>query len=388
MKRILMFQLKEFCYSSYVYFSNQLGRELTAAGYQVDYFHIGIDGFLEDIEKLLDTHYDAVLEFNSDLPRILMDDDSHYLDHFDAPFFDYILDHPLYHHDSLKQPLENFHVICLDKNHKHYIEEHYPHIQSVHVLPLTGEEYVPSPAFADRNIPLLFMGTYTPDGDVLDAIDASPAFLAADTREIIDMMLSDASLTQEDAVHALAAHSDSLIEDNFALHMQAYFLADTYIRAHTRKVLILALAEAGFPLHIYGEEWEKLPELANTNVTLHPGVSFQDSFAVMADSKIVLNIMPGFKAGTHDRVYSAMLNHSLCLTDDSFMLQDQFQSRRDLVFYDASSPTSLVAAADEFIKKEDLAASIAASGYALAASKHTWSSRCHDLIQILSDAMS
>lgn len=387
MKRILIFQLKEFCYSSYIYFSNQIGKELTLAGYQVDYFHIGVDGALEDIENLLGNHYDAIMEFNSDLPRILMEDDSHYLDHFDAPFYDYILDHPLYHHDSLKQPLKNFHVICLDEDHKHYIEENYPHVQSVHVLPLTGEEHLPAATYSDRSIPLLFMGTYTPDHDVLNAIDASPAFLAKDTRHIIEMMMADASLTQEDAVRQLSLRSESLIEENFALHMQAYFLADTYMRAHTRKMLILALADAGLPLHIYGEDWDKLPELADTNTILHPGVPFEDSFAIMADSKIVLNIMPGFKAGAHDRIYSSMLNHCLCLTDSSTMLLDQFQSGRDLVFYDAANPKTLVTSAEEFIKKEDLAASIAATGYELAASKHTWSSRVHALIHILSPTM-
>ena len=43
--------------------------------------------------------------------------------------------------------------------------------------------------------------------------------------------------------------------------------------------------------------------------------------------------MPWFKDGTHDRVFTAMLQHTLSLTDDSRYLRENFTDKKELVFY-------------------------------------------------------
>ena len=118
--KFLIFEMKTVCYNSYLYFGDALGLALKKLGCDVEYFKVD-EQALDDLEQFIGRHYDGLIDFNSDLPRALMDDDSFFLDHVDAPFIDVILDHPLYHHDSLKNKLNNFHVVCLDSNHKDYI---------------------------------------------------------------------------------------------------------------------------------------------------------------------------------------------------------------------------------------------------------------------------
>ena len=101
----LIFEMKTVCYNSYLYFGDSLGEALKAKGHTVTYFKVDEDN-LDDLEQYVGKHFDALIDFNSDLPRALMDDDSYFLDHVDAPFFDVIFDHPLYHHDSLKNKLK------------------------------------------------------------------------------------------------------------------------------------------------------------------------------------------------------------------------------------------------------------------------------------------
>lgn len=144
MKKFLLFQIKPVCYNSYTYFSDAIAKELISLGNSVEIFSSKKES-LTAMERFTGQSFDAILDFNSELPKLKMEDDSYFLDRIDAPFYDVILDHPLYHHEMLKQKIKNFHVLCLDENHKKYIETCYPHISSVHVWSMTGEDIAPRP---------------------------------------------------------------------------------------------------------------------------------------------------------------------------------------------------------------------------------------------------
>lgn len=388
MNKVLIFQLKNVCYNSYIYFEEQIGKGLSAAGYEVTFFQIGRDGTLADIEQFIGQHFDLILEFNSDLPKIFLEDGSHFLSHMDAPFVDFILDHPLYHHDMLKQPLEQFYVCCMDENHRQYILEHYPHIKDVLFLPMTGEEYRPSIPFQKRELPLLFSGTYTSTADVWKAIEVCPPFLSQDIKKLIDILLADSALPMECAVKQLAAETDSLISESFALHMQAYFLADTYLRAYLREKMVTALANAHYPLALYGGCWEQMPCKDTSTLTIHKGIPYARSFELMANAKVVLNVMPLFKAGSHDRVVASMLNHSVSLTDESTYLTSHFHNRKDIVFYSIDNVDSLLEAAELLFCNSTLSEEIAGNGYQIASRCHTWKNRMELLLPFLQAVIS
>lgn len=52
--------------------------------------------------------YRAVFDFNSLLPRLAMDDGTPVIDLFDGPFYDYIVDHPLFHYNCLMTRAKTF----------------------------------------------------------------------------------------------------------------------------------------------------------------------------------------------------------------------------------------------------------------------------------------
>lgn len=88
------------------------------------------------LERYIGKEYAAVIDFNSKLPRLMCDDATYYLDTIQAPFFNYILDNPLYHHATLQCPLQRYHVLLVDEEHAAYVRKHYPHIQGTHMLSL------------------------------------------------------------------------------------------------------------------------------------------------------------------------------------------------------------------------------------------------------------
>ncbi len=372
--KFLIFEMKTVCYNSYLYFGDALGLALKKLGCDVEYFKVD-EQSLDDLEQFIGKHYDGLIDFNSDLPRALMDDDSFFLNHVDAPFIDVILDHPLYHHDSLKNKLNNFHVVCLDSNHKDYILKYYPHIKSVTVTPMTGElafgkDQISFDDFEDRPYDILFSGTYTDPIRIETAIKKLPDFLASNVKELIDMMQSDSRLTIEAAVETLAQNEIyDYINSDLPLHTQTFYLADTYVRCVNRKNLVLALDKCEHKLDLFGGLWE---ELNLKHATIHREIPFNLTFTVFSKSKLCVNIMPNFKAGSHDRVFSAQLNGAVALTDPTTLLKKEYKDGENILFYELDDIDAVTAKADAALLEPSTLKKIAQMGYSIAAKNHTW----------------
>lgn len=84
---------------------------------------------------------------------------------------------------------------------------------------------------------------------------------------------------------------------------------------------------------VCGNGWSELSCAENPNLTILPPVSFDETFSMIADSKILLNIMPWFKAGLHDRIFTAMLNETVCVTDTSDVIERLFANHDELVSF-------------------------------------------------------
>ncbi|SHI47746.1 glycosyltransferase [Pseudobutyrivibrio xylanivorans] len=381
----LIFEMKTVCYNSYLYFGDSLGNALTSLGHSVEYFKVD-ENQLDDLEQYVGKHFDAMIDFNSDLPRALMDDDSYFLDHVDAPFFDFILDHPLYHHDSLKHKLKNFHVVCLDDNHKKYIEKYYPHIKSVTVTPMTGElafgkEKIDWDEFNNRKYDILFSGTYTAPERLETAINKMPVPVAKTVYELIEMLKSDSDLTIEEAVDTL---SETEIYDYInldkPLHTQTFYLADAYVRCLNRKKLVEALDKCEHELHLFGALWEELPL---KHATIHREIPFNLTFTVFTKAKISVNIMPNFKAGSHDRVFSSQLNGAVTLTDPTTLLRNEYKHGDNILFYDLKDIDESTFIVDENLKDLDKLKKIAQAGFEVASKNHTWTEIAKKLLSAL-----
>lgn len=391
-KKFLILQLRQVCYNSYTYFSSMIARELRALGNEVTIFSAAREP-LEAIEQFTGAAFDAVIDCNSGAPRLTMEEGGYFLDQIDAPFFNLLLDHPLYHHDSLKCTLKNYHVRCLDENHAAYLRRYYPHLKSVGLwaatgstasdipdedisfpiadLPGTGKSTPPLP-ITEREIPLLFLGTYTDPDEVIHAIRELPLFIQHDLELIISELITHPTQTIEGAILSLGDKLDSYLPEAMPLFVQSCFLADTYVRACRRRELALAADRAGLPLRLVGSDWGKLPLSADTSVSVHPGVPYTKSFSLMAHSRLTLNLMPEFKAGFHDRIFAAMLNGSVAATDPSARLLHEFSDEKELIFYDVARLDESFERLRRALEKPRMLQQIADQGLIAANKRFTW----------------
>ena len=100
----------------------------------------------------------------------------------------------------------------------------------------------------------------------------------------------------------------------------------------------------------------------------------------MQDSRFVLNSMPWFKDGTHDRVYNAMLARSLCITDPSGYLSREFTDGKDILCYSLENMEELPELIRYYEAHPDEAVRIIENGYQKAVLSHTWQNRSIELL--------
>lgn len=156
---ILLFESRDLCYESNQYFVEQLNQEFQRAGYKTEICDLSLDmeEKLEDVLKRRQ-EFSAAFDFNSRLTRAEMEDGTPFIDALSIPFFNYLVDHPLYHHGGLRRKFENYSVICIDKRHQEYIKHYYPHIKNVFLVPLGAVEAGKIQTLEEKRFDLLFWG--------------------------------------------------------------------------------------------------------------------------------------------------------------------------------------------------------------------------------------
>lgn len=392
--KILIFITRYLCYASNEYFAEQLVNALKEYGVQVEVCNIINNDYAEtDLTKYIGRKYLAIIDFNSTLPRAMVGD-KRFLDLIDGPFYNYIVDHPLYHHPILKIELDNFNVICIDKAHKKYIEEKYPNIKRVMFLPLAGSRAASNVPFDRRQEGILFTGTYYDIEKYNNMINEKTNKDKKAILDLIELLESDIALTPERAFDQLQSDfSDgvNLSNSEYAQQLNSYYLADIYVRALNRKKVIDAFVNTGRNVIILGNEWDKYPKANKTNVRIIPGVDYRESLEIIASCKCLLNILPGFRNGSHDRILTGMINKLTVITDSNHYIDENLD--KNFIAYKINDYDKHIGT-DECLKDEACRISsiiddickieeLALKGYEAVVNKWTWMELADKLIFFL-----
>ena len=384
-ERILLFLSRDLCYESNRYFMHCLEEAFEKKGYKVDTCDLSIR-MEERLEAVLEQQeqYFAAIDFNSLLPRLELEDGTPYLEAFRVPFWNYLVDHPLYHHIGIKRSFSNYSVICIDTCHQNYVKQYYPHIKNVEYVPLGAVKADMKRSFEQKRFELLFLGTYEPEQEYLDRLAEYSKEQQKEIKALIEMMEADTELTQEEAfAQYLLDKNEHLDNLEFARRLNQNYLADKYLRDKRRKKEVLAAAKAGIPFTIIGHGWDEVPELMQSNISIHSGVGYTISVQMMADAKMLLNTTPEFHGGLHDRVFTAMLNRALCFTEYGKFAASQLLDEKEIVFYDYKNIDTLTEKLCAVYKSKDKIQEITENAYNKAVTEYTWEKRAEEMLQFM-----
>lgn len=335
--KVLIFTTRQLCYNSGYYFAHRIGEEIEKLGIECEYCEIPENAIPsagtqiaqpaienagksvdEEAEKMLESYigkeYLAILDFNSKLPRLILDDESYYLDSIDAPFYNFILDHPLYHHSTLDCKLKNYYAFSIDENHCKYIQNFYPHIKAVYQFALGAENVISLENLQEKKKSILIMGTYRNPDIYMKQIYNMNKYAEKNMLVMLEKLENDNEMTVENALKCIINNSN-IEKDSFPLILNKYYLVEMYYRNYYRKKMVDALVNTGFHIDIAGEWWESYDKINSPNVIWNKAVRFDKSYELIAGYRAMADSSPFFKGGVHDRVYAGIANYTAVMTD-------------------------------------------------------------------------
>jgi len=311
---------------------------------------------------------------------MVLEDGTPYLDKLNGPFFDYILDHPLFHYTGLSSGVRNLHALVLDEAQAAYVKAYYPKVASVHMLPL-GATKALYEGDKESECRILFPGTYDSPEAVYEVVMASPEPLKGMMKRLIERRIKEPLVPMEEAFRKELADAGAEISpEQFALFMNSMYAVDAYVRDYFRKEALDRLLAERIPVTVMGEGWEKYSYKDERSLKRERSVPFGLSFERIAKAHILLNVSPIFNRGMHDRIPAGMANKTVVLTDENPYLASKFVQEREISFYSLERMESLTAQAEHLLTKKELRAEIAEYAYRTFEAHHTWKHRAEQIL--------
>ena len=392
------------------YFSEQIALELERNGYEtcfIDYerMYESMDEmlhFLEREETALVTFNFIGLRgesvFQTESGRSIWQEEN-------LPILNILVDHPLYYHSCLKEAGERMRVFCVDREHVGYVRRFYPGVK-VEFLPLAGNELfvsqkdgehgihrthcedVPEPVlYGQRTFDLVFAANYVSMEMLEEKVKALDDDYRIFYRRITEDLIADPAQSV-DAVMERHIRNElgAVPEEQLCAAMSGMIWIDLFIRSYFREKVVQTLADAGIIVRVFGADWEKIHCKKPQNVRTSGGkVNSAACVQAMRDARIALNVMPWFKDGAHDRVFTAMLQGTAALTDDSRYLREECRDGENICFYSLRALEQLPDRVVSLLEDPVRMAELAERGYRMAEKRHRWKKRAGLLMQALRD---
>lgn len=291
----------------------------------------------------------------------------------------YLVDHPAYYPKQFRNLPKHYIQFCVDKEHVRFTNTYYPKVRYCAFLPLAGSGMNKGNPYKRRSCDIVFAGNYTPPETFLPFQNRLGAEETAFYQDIIDYFKEnpDTGLT-EGISRFFLRDFPNIKRDELRDGIINTMFIDLYIRFYFRGAVVKKLADHGFSVHLYGSGWERLETERKEMLTFHGPTDTAGCLAAMNQAKISLNVMPWFKEGAHDRVYSGMLCGGVVLSDKSIYMSETIT--KEAYFYDLKDLEGLLRIADEILSQEEKSMEVAEMGERFAREKHTWKDRTNVLL--------
>lgn len=380
--RILFLETRELSYASSSVFMNELKKAFLKQGDEVCHYVVkDINQSEEVLENILAVSqtlkFDFIFDINSILP-LLYEDDKPYLDCFNVPFVDYIVDHPIHQAHVLDRKLDNFNVICLDSEHCDYIKTCYPNIRNTIAMPLAAcflpEEKIAPSESGERKIDMLFPATFTPISYFEDILKDKGKIYSDYALECIDMI----KCGEEFAVCDMRKKLLKTDEQKHSILPDVSRYIDKYIREYLRQMTVEAVLSVGISLDVIGARWEMYDGTYRDRINIHEQTGYTDIAGFMQISKAVLNVQPLFKNAPHDRIYNAMANGAVAITDYVTGLS-VYEEGKDYLKYNFVDLKGDFERIKDIISDNNLIENMRQSAYQKVMKNDSWEERCRKI---------
>ena len=361
------------------YFADDLYEGFKELGCNAVVVDLTAPGAAEELKALLAQPIFFVLGFNGVGIDLKAGNRSLY-DACGFPFFAFLVDHPLYHLERLKSNVQNLIVSCVDQKHVEFLKQYENLVCSKAFIPHGARQYAEPRPFSERKYRLVFAGTYVDPDNVRKEWLGFDRHLAQLLDDAAERAVHDPNRTLPEVLQALL-NEKGLGENPVYLRKLTglLHLLDRYVRAKRRVMVLEALAE--FPLHVFGNGWDRLRLSGSHHLVIHPSVSYNDMQQIMCDTQMMLSVLPNFQYGGHERIFSSMLAGAVSLTDTNAYLEQHFRPGQDFVPFSLSQLNTLRERVGTLLEDTAAMEEIAGSGRAAVLRGHLWKHRAERIVE-------
>ena len=290
--------------------------------------------------------------------------------------YNIVVDHPAYYLNNIESDYyDNYHVLCIDRKHRDFLKKTYPtYERAFNFLPHGGIDI--GGMHAKKDIDILYVGGFRPDEDINFAL-----LPFGDTEEFFDFIISyydtESYVEAYDAVNAYCqkysydySKEQKAIMTNYVLQSVEY-----YFTAKRRKELISYLAECGLKIHICGTPlWKEIAGKYRDSIIYEGFKTPIECLEFISRAKVLVNDLPYFSEGAHERVFNGMLNGAVVLTNESRYLEERFNDRENILFWDGRSYALAAEKIVDILKNDEHRIGVINNAYSLVR-QDTWQDR-------------
>jgi hypothetical protein len=383
MKQVLIY-LGEFAYDLGNVFSTSIAEGFRQNNYEVSFADLR-DTNSHAALKNPDSYkkYDFVFAINGIRPFHENKDFRFYRD-TGCVFFAFLIDPPLIHYERLM--LNNDIVSSIDRSHTAFLKKYFPaNAAEFHTIFHGGSCASPHPIVAQtRKYDIMFPGTFASPDECYQQIQNLPAALKDTFQDALDILMATDTVTIFDALEQVMNKCGVNIAENPAVFelFRTYFpVLNRFVRLEKRMQCLKTLDKAGMKVDIWGNNW---PDKLFKNHIIHPAVSLNNINTLMNEAKTVLDL--GFyEDGSHERVFTSMLNGALAITLDNAFHREHFSDGQDICLYNYTGFGQLPERLDALLRDDSSRAAIAAAGQVKAQESHTWQNRAEDILRCIDE---
>lgn len=365
-------------------FSDQLKQGFLDLGYEIFEFDLQQStrslGLL--YQYMQERSITAMIAFNSMFFGMTLPSGENMWEVLGIPCVNILVDHPYWYHGILMRMPATGIVLCIDRNHMHYVNRFYPNVLCNGFIAHGGTSFysVHKPISA-RKIDVLYAGSLYAD------FSQKPDFSIWNfpAEEICERCIQYLLTNPENTIEAVMEQQLQqlnivLPDEELRRFISSCVFIERVVSSSYRERIVSSVAKAGISLELYGDGWSGCDWVNLPNVHYGGRVAPEKILSVMEESKIVLNTLPWFKDGSHERVFNAMLCGSVAVSETSQYLEEVLPADTWVPFkLSAESLSELPQSVLKLLSDEGKLQKIASAGLELAISAHTWKARALEL---------
>lgn len=372
-----------FMYNVVDNFIDELAYAFEDRGHKVYIFNLADfkkKNFIESSSEIMKCNLDLMVKFNG----IDFQPYSGFYEDLDIICGTILVDHPFFHYERLKNYSigKNNFVTVYDEGTLELIDKYIDN-RIICTQLLHGGTYSSTGSIEKKKYDVIFAGginqEYTHIERFISNIENSKIKSLA--KHLWKMKLENWEKTLYELWEQDLSKFELNQEELIYFIEQIYTQIDVAVRSYCRYKVISSLLKAKIKINYFGEC--KIDEFNNDiNFINNGNVDYKKLLEIMSESKIIVHDTPYFRNGSHERIFSSMLNGALVFSNKNNYSFNMYKDQESIIYYSLDNLEELAEKIKYYLNNDDARRKITDNALKITREYNTWGKRADEILEI------